>query len=102
LVDKLITRGKTGTLQARRMIGAFLQNKIAVREIIDELGPLFKTRSGGFTRMIRLGPRRGDNAMMVRLEFVEKSKKKEEEKPDRKKQSRGVQKRTEGTEKKRY
>jgi len=102
LVDKLITRGKTGTLQARRMIGAFLQNKIAVREIIDELGPLFKTRGGGFTRMIRLGPRRGDNAMMVRLEFVEKSKKKEEEKPDRKKQSRGVQKRTEGTEKKRY
>jgi large subunit ribosomal protein L17 len=72
LVDKLITRGKTGTLQARRMIGAFLQNKIAVRKIVDELGPLFKTRPGGFTRMVRLGRRRGDNAMMVRLELVEK------------------------------
>lgn len=74
LVDKLITRGKSGTLQSRRMIGAFLQNKQAVRHIVDELGPLFKTRAGGFTRIIRLGPRRGDNTMMVRLELVEKPK----------------------------
>lgn len=72
LVDKLITRGKAGTLQARRMIGAFLQNKIAVRKIVDELGPIFKARTGGFTRMVRLGPRQGDNTMMVRLQLVEK------------------------------
>lgn len=86
LVDKLITRGKTGTLQARRMIGAFLQNKIAVRKIIDELGPLFKKRPGGFTRITRLGPRRGDKAMMVRLELVEKPKKtKDENKINKKK-----------------
>jgi large subunit ribosomal protein L17 len=100
LVDKLITRGKTGTLQARRMIGAFLQNKQAVHHIIDELGPLFKTRAGGFTRMGRLGRRRGDDAMMVKLELVEKPKAKEE-KSDRKKKSQKAPKIKEGTEKKR-
>ncbi len=72
LVDKLITRGKSGTLQARRIINAFLQNKIAVRKIIDEFSPLFKGRAGGYTRIVRLGKREGDNAMMVRLELVEK------------------------------
>lgn len=86
LIDKLITRGKTGTLQARRMIGAFLQNKIAVKKIVDELGPLFKKRPGGFTRITRLGPRRGDKAMMVKLELVEKPKKaKDENKINKKK-----------------
>lgn len=83
LVDKLITRGKTGTLQARRMIGAFLQNKIAVKKIVDELGPLFKKRPGGFTRITRLGPRRGDKAMMVKLELVEKLKETEGKKRKR-------------------
>lgn len=76
LVDKLITQGKTGTLQARRTIGSFLQDKTVVKKIIDELGPLFKTRPGGFTRIVRLGQRKGDGAMMVRLELVEKPKSK--------------------------
>jgi large subunit ribosomal protein L17 len=75
LVDKLLTRGKAGTLHARRLIAAFLANKRAVNKLVDELAPRFKSRSGGFTRMIRLGRRRGDNAMMVRLELVEKPKK---------------------------
>lgn len=70
LVDKLITKGKKGTLHSRRLVHAFLQNKIAVNRIVDELGPLFKKRPGGFTRIIRLGRRRGDNAMMVKLELV--------------------------------
>lgn len=72
LVDKLITKGKAGTLHSRRLIGAFLQNKKAVNKIVDELAPLFKKRPGGFTRIIRFGRRRGDDAMMVRLELVEK------------------------------
>ena len=71
LVDKLITKGKGGTVHARRLIAAFLQNKEAVNKIVDELGPVFKDRSSGFTRIIRLGKRRGDDAMMVRLELVE-------------------------------
>lgn len=74
LVDKLITRGKTGTLHARRLIAAFLADKRAVNKLVDEVAPRFKARPGGFTRIIRLGRRRGDNAMMVKLELVEKKK----------------------------
>ena len=74
LAEKLITQGKTGTLQARRAIEAFLQNKMVVKKIVEDLGPLFKSRQGGFTRIIRLGRRDGDGAMMVRLELVEKPK----------------------------
>lgn len=72
LVEKLITKGKAGTLHSRRLIAAFLQDKKVVNKIVDELGPLFKNRPGGYTRIIRLGKRRGDNAMMVKLELVEK------------------------------
>jgi large subunit ribosomal protein L17 len=77
LVEKLITKGKKGTVHSRRLIAAFLQNKKAVNKIVDELGILFKKRPGGFTRIIRLGRRRGDDAMMVKLEFVEKPIEKE-------------------------
>ena len=80
LIDKLITRGKVGTLHARRLIAAFLANKRAVNKLVDELSPRFKARSGGFTRIVRLGRRRGDNAMMVKLELVEKPKEKEKAK----------------------
>ncbi len=80
LVDKLITKGKRGTFQARRLIGAFLQNKMAVNKIVDELSPTFKNRPGGFTKIVRLGPRRGDDAIMVKLELMEKPKPKEEKK----------------------
>lgn len=72
LVDKLINKGKKGTLHSRRLIAAFLQNKKAVNRIVDELGPLFAKRKGGFSRIIRLRARRGDNAQMVKLELVEK------------------------------
>ena len=77
LVEKLITQGKNGSLQARRAVEAFLQNEIVVKKIVEELGPLFKKRAGGFTRIVRLGQRAGDGAMMVRLELVEKTPKKE-------------------------
>jgi large subunit ribosomal protein L17 len=88
LVDKLITQGKAGTLHARRLIAAFLANKQAVNKLVDEVAPRFGSRPGGFTRIIRLGRRRGDDAMMVKLELVEK---KEEEKPKKKKVSKKVQ-----------
>jgi len=89
LVEKLITKGKEQTLHARRLIAAFLQNKKAVNKIVDELAPLFKKRPGGYTRIVRLGERRGDNALMVKLELVEKPEKEKTEKvvkkPDNKK-----------------
>lgn len=77
LVEKLITKGKKKTLHSRRLIAAFLQNNKAVNRIVDELGPLFQKRPGGFTRIVRLGKRKGDDSMMVRLELVEKPPEKE-------------------------
>jgi len=80
VIDKVIARGKQRTLHARRMIESFLQDKVAVNKIVDELGPRFKDRVSGFTRIIRLGERRGDNAMIVKMEFTERPKKEEEKK----------------------
>jgi len=78
LAEKLITKGKDQTLHSRRLIAAFLQNNKAVNKIVDELGPLFKKRPGGYTRIVRLGNRVGDDAMMVKLELIEKPAKKED------------------------
>jgi large subunit ribosomal protein L17 len=77
LVDKLITKGKKGTFQTRRLIGAFLQNKMAVNKIVDEIAPVAKSHFGGFTRIVRLGRRRGDRAMMVKIELLPKPQKEE-------------------------
>ena len=76
LVEKLITKGKAGTIHARRLIGSFLQSTAIVNRLVDEVAPLFKSKPGGYTRLTRLGPRKGDNAMMVKLELVEKPAKK--------------------------
>lgn len=94
LVEKLITKGKKQTLHVRRLITAFLQNQKAVAKIVDELGPLFKKRQGGYTRIIHLGERKGDNAPMVKLELVEKpAQDKEEKSPSKKnKHSRATEK----------
>jgi len=73
LVEKLVTKGKKGTLHSQRLIFAFLQNKQAVGKLVNEIAPVFKGRPGGFTRLIKLGgTRRGDNTKLARLEWVEK------------------------------
>ncbi len=75
LVDKLITKAKIGSLHVRRQILSFLPNKKAVNKLVEEIAPRFKQRTSGFTRFIRLGNRHGDNAMMVKMELVEKKAK---------------------------
>lgn len=87
LFDRLASKSKAGTLHARRAIAAFLNNKKAVNKLVDEITPKFKNRPGGFTRMVRLGRRRGDDALMVKLELVEKPEVKEEKKKDEKNKS---------------
>jgi len=84
LTDKLITKGKKQTLHARRLILSFLQNKEAVNKIVDELAPLFKNNKGGFTRITKIGNRRGDDALMVKIELTKKPEKKVEKKEDKK------------------
>ena len=87
LIDKLITKAKKGTLHTRRQILAFLPDKKAANKLVDEITPRFSKRISGFTRFIRLGKRRGDNAMMVKMELVEtrKTQKKEALKTRKKK-----------------
>lgn len=87
LADKLVSQARTGTLHARRIIAGFLTDQKAITKIVDVLGPRFKKRKGGFTRIVRLGPRKGDAAPMVKMELVEKDE--EVQKGKREKQEGG-------------
>ena len=68
--DRVITLGKQGTLHARRQVLSIVQDKAVVRKLFDTLGPRFKDRPGGYTRIIKLGLRRGDAAQMSLIELV--------------------------------
>ncbi len=70
LVDKMITLGKKDTLHARRQAAGYLQTPEAVKKLFDKLGPRFGTRNGGYTRIARLGWRKGDGAEQAIIELV--------------------------------
>ena len=71
-VDKMITYGKKGDLVSRRKAIAFLQNDATtVKKVFDDLAVRFANRNGGYTRILKLEERRGDDALMVILELVE-------------------------------
>ena len=71
-VDKMITYGKDGSLVSRRKALAFMQNDTeAGKKVFDDLAKRYATRNGGYTRIIKLSERRGDDALMVVLELVE-------------------------------
>lgn len=71
LVDKMITLGKRGDLHARRQAAAYLFDDEAVKKVFANLAPRFKDRNGGYTRILRKGPRFGDGAEMAFLELVD-------------------------------
>ncbi len=69
--DKMVTYGKKGTLVSRRLALAFLENdKKAVEKVFSVLAPRYKDRNGGYTRIIKMTERKGDNALEVILELV--------------------------------
>ncbi len=68
--ERVITLARRGDLHARRLVFARLQDKQAVDKLFDELGPRYKDRPGGYTRVVKLGPRRGDGAERARLMLV--------------------------------
>src|SRR5437762_14105575 len=70
LVDKLITLAKEDNLHARRQAAAFLLKREAVEKLFDKLGPRFNQRSGGYTRIVKLGWRKGDGAETAKPELV--------------------------------
>ena len=72
VVDKLITLGKRGDLHARRMAASQLKQDIHVRKLFDVLGPRYKERQGGYSRILKAGFRYGDMAPMAIIELVER------------------------------
>jgi len=70
LAEKMITLGKRGDLHARRQALSFITEEEVVRNVFDNIAPKYTERNGGYTRMYKLGPRRGDAAEMVILELV--------------------------------
>ena len=70
MAEKLITHGKKGSLHHRRIALRQVPNKSAVAKVFDELGPRYAARPGGYTRIIKLGPRQGDGASMAVIELV--------------------------------
>ncbi|MCH7679496.1 50S ribosomal protein L17 [candidate division KSB1 bacterium] len=90
-VDRLITFAKRGTLADRRQVLRTIRDRSVVKNLFDEIAPTYKERHGGYTRVIKLGRRRGDGAEMALLELVgyegvlmEKHKSTEEEKSKKK------------------
>lgn len=90
LAEKMITLTKKDTLHSRRQALQFIFKKDIVKKLFDEIGPRFIERPGGYTRIVKLGPRAGDGAEMAMIEligseFKKKKKKKEKEKAKAKK-----------------
>ncbi len=71
MAEKMITLGKKGSLHHRRLAYRFLTKKTPLKKLFDEIAPRFSERPGGYTRIIKLGTRKGDGAEMAILEFVD-------------------------------
>ena len=71
LGDKMITLAKDGSLAARRQAAATLRDEESLKKLFDELGKKYATRNGGYTRALKLGNRRGDDAEVVLVSYVD-------------------------------
>jgi large subunit ribosomal protein L17 len=70
IAEKVITKAKKGGIHNHRQVVAFLRDKEMASKLFDEVGPRYADRPGGYTRILKLGPRHGDNAPMARIELV--------------------------------
>src|ERR1035437_9710072 len=69
-VETLVTTAKSGTITARRLITSRIGNPKSVKKLVEVIAPKYKTRAGGYTRVIKLPPRVGDGSRMATIEFV--------------------------------
>ena len=70
LAERIITLGKDGSLHSRRRALRFVTDPKVVRKVFEDIGPRYADRHGGYTRIVKLGPRPGDGAPMAQLELV--------------------------------
>lgn len=70
MAEKMITLGKKGDLHARRQALSYIYDKELVKKLFDEIAPNYADRNGGYTRVLKVGPRRGDGAEIAILELV--------------------------------
>ncbi len=70
LAEKMISLAKTNNLASYRQALAFITKEDVAKKLFDEIGPKYEARSGGYTRIVRIGPRRGDAAEMAIIELV--------------------------------
>ncbi|MDK2801945.1 MAG: 50S ribosomal protein L17 [Oscillospiraceae bacterium] len=70
MVEKMITLGKINTLHNKRQALSYITKEEVTKKLFDEIGPKYAERKGGYTRIIRIGPRRGDSAEMAIIELV--------------------------------
>jgi len=73
--DRIVTLGKRGTVHARRLAYVYLGSRRLVKRLFDDVAPRFHGRAGGYTRVLKLGHRRGDAAPVSIIEFTEKGEK---------------------------
>ncbi len=83
VAEKMITLAKKNTLHTRRLAMRYVYKKDVVKKLFDDIGPRFIERSGGYTRIVKIGPRAGDGAEMAIIELIgTEFKKKEKKKKD--------------------
>jgi large subunit ribosomal protein L17 len=70
IAEKLITKAKKGGLHNHRQVVSYLGDREMASKLFDDIGPRYTERPGGYTRILKLGPRHGDNAPMARIELV--------------------------------
>src|SRR3712207_1948728 len=70
IAEKMITKAKKGGVHRQRQVVSFLGDKDMAHKLFEEIGPRYADRPGGYTRILKLGPRHGDNAPLARIELV--------------------------------
>ncbi|MBQ4100005.1 MAG: 50S ribosomal protein L17 [Oscillospiraceae bacterium] len=70
MTEKMISLGKQGTLHSKRQVFAFVTKEAVAKKLFDEIAPKYADKNGGYTRIVKIGPRRGDAAEMAIIELV--------------------------------
>ena len=70
IAEKMVTKAKKGGVHNQRMVVSFIRDKDMAHKLFEDIGPRYADRNGGYTRILKLGPRQGDKAPMARIELV--------------------------------